>query len=848
MTTVSGGDGGLRAALAHLVACSQEHMDSTMLTSGSMIIGGNGGAGGTAYAPIRLMLSDDLSGQRFGAYELLRRVGKGGMGAVYAARRADEEYRKVVAVKLVKPGMESEEILRRFKQERQLLARLDHPNIARLIDGGTEDGVPYLVMEFVEGTPIDQYCRSRKLTVIERLHLFVTLCSAVQYAHQSLVVHRDIKPPNILVSTEGVPKLLDFGIAKVLNPDPADEQGMTQASERPMTPDYASPEQVRGEPITTASDVYSLGVLFYELLTTEHPLRKAKEKFGFRQAICDSEPTKPSVAVTHIAAADNGLPEGTERLRSQLRGDLDAIALMALRKEPNRRYASVQHMAEDIQKHLQGLPVRAHGDSVSYRTGKFIRRHAASVVAATAIVIALVTSSIVSWSFYREANRERRRAEARFADVRQLARFVLFDFDKIMTSGLTPARKALAEKATEYLDRLEQDRGGDPTIDSELVTGYLKIGDLQGNLWGPNLGDRQAAKASYERALHILDSSKAKDILQETRTRVSLADLLVNNGYLREAIAAYEKARVALETRSTNDRQILLTLFDVQRKLAFAHNQSGNTAAAMAGYERMLELSRKALALDPNSPDARKQSAVAEMRIGEIRARSEGLDAGLPAMRHALGVYESLAASARESAAAQRPVASASGLIGDVLVSGKRFRDAAVYYRKALQVTQALVKSDEHNAQYGRDLLTFMGRLADASARAGDTGVAQYLTREALEILKPRVEKPDAEQFDLQQYAWILATTPCLDLRNGVEAVRYANRLVELTNGRDPRMLDVLALAYSEAGKPEEALRVEEHALSLLPSDNASELRKDLERNRADFLSRTTTSSGLTRR
>ena len=299
---------------------------------------GRGGSAAAATARVRtdrgkrIRYTEDLSGECVGPYELLKRVGKGGMGTVYAARRADQEFRKLVAVKLVKPDMESDEILQRFKHERQVLASLDHPNIARLLDGGTENGVPYLVMEFVEGTAIDIYCKSQGLTLNEKLNLFCTVCSAVQYAHQSLVIHRDLKPANIMVSTDGTPKLLDFGIAKVLNPDLTDQAAMTQASQRPMTPDYASPEQVRGEPVTTTSDVYALGVLLYELLTTVHPLRAAYKAVGLHKAVLETDPDRPSEVVTKL---DGGaLPEAErKRLSMTLRGDLDAIVMMCLRKE-----------------------------------------------------------------------------------------------------------------------------------------------------------------------------------------------------------------------------------------------------------------------------------------------------------------------------------------------------------------------------------------------------------------------------------------------------------------------------------------------------------------------------------
>ena len=349
-------------------------------------------------------------GHRIGPYQFVRRIGRGGMGAVWLATRFDREYRKQVAIKMVKRGMDSQEILRRFRTERQVLANLDHPNIARLIDGGsTPDGLPYLVMEYVEGTPIDQYCERRRCSISERLHLFRAVCSAVHYAHQNLVVHRDIKPSNIMVAG-GIPKLLDFGIAKLLSPDGVTlDLAQTRPEMRPMTLDYASPEQVRGEPITTATDVYSLGVLLFRLLTGKMPYgAKLGSQAAMQHAICEQEPLRPSSLV--LADDSTGVPEATQkmeavsesrdkarkRLRKKLAGDLDNIILMALRKEPHRRYLSVEQFSQDIGRYLEGRPVIARLDTPGYQFAKFVRRNAEGVAAAVVIGVALISIADVS--------------------------------------------------------------------------------------------------------------------------------------------------------------------------------------------------------------------------------------------------------------------------------------------------------------------------------------------------------------------------------------------------------------------------------------------------------------------
>jgi eukaryotic-like serine/threonine-protein kinase len=359
--------------------------------------------------------ADTLIGRHIGAYRIVREVGRGGMGAVYLAERADEQFRKRVAIKLIKPGMDSDAILHRFRSERQILASLDHPHIATLLDAGTtEDGLSYFIMEYVEGQPIDVYCTTHGLSTRERLQLFGLVCAAVQHAHEHQVVHRDLKPSNILVTEAGVPKLLDFGIAKLLTPDNARPAGnLTTVGLRPMTPAFASPEQVRGEPVAPASDVYALGVLLYELLTGRRPYRvEGDTPAQLARAICEQEPEKPSTAVgrrlristTGTEVLSVRTPEWPRNppdreataLRRALAGDLDKIVLMALRKEPSRRYGSVAQFADDLRGHLEGRPVLARRDSLGYQTAKFVTRNKTAVVSAVAGVMVTVAAVAVA--------------------------------------------------------------------------------------------------------------------------------------------------------------------------------------------------------------------------------------------------------------------------------------------------------------------------------------------------------------------------------------------------------------------------------------------------------------------
>lgn len=350
-----------------------------------------------------------LPPQQIGSYRIVRALAHGGMGAVYLAERDDNLYRQKVAIKLIKRGMDTAFVLQRFRAERQILAALAHPNIARLLDGGTTaDGSPYLVMEYIEGVPIDQYCDAHKLSISERLKLFRQVCSAVQFAHQRLVIHRDLKPGNILVTATGEVKLLDFGIAKLLLPDENNVTiDPTATGMRLMTPAYASPEQIREEPVTTASDVYSLGVILYELLTGHRPYQvKGAQTHELLRAVCETDPERPSAVIPRIEEERNAdgttarkvTPEQVSqtregqpsKLRRRLRGDIDNIVLMALRKEPARRYPSVEQLSEDIRRHLEGLPVLAHKATVSYRTQRFMRRHRAAILSASVVALILM--------------------------------------------------------------------------------------------------------------------------------------------------------------------------------------------------------------------------------------------------------------------------------------------------------------------------------------------------------------------------------------------------------------------------------------------------------------------------
>src|SRR5213080_1766213 len=449
------------------------------------------------------------AGELIGSYRIIREIGRGGMGAVYLAERADEQYKKQVAIKLIKRGMDTDSVLRHFRNERQILAGFDHPNIARLFDGGTTDnGLPYFVMEYVEGLPINEYCAAHKISLVERLKLFREVCAAVSYAHRHTVIHRDIKMSNILVTSDGTPKLLDFGIAKILQPGAGPEALMTMTGVRPMTPEYASPEQVRGEPVTTASDVYSLGIVLYELLVGRSPYRfTSRSPLDIAREITDTEPPRPSTVVS------NKNQQSEISNQKLLRGDLDNIALMALRKEPERRYQSVEQLSDDIHRHLGNRPILARKDTVRYRAAKFVQRNKVAVAAALLLLASMVAGLIATtWQAHR-ATVEKARAEKRFNDVRHLAHSVLFDYHDAVKNlpGATAVRERLVKDALAYLDSLNSEAASDPALQRELAAAYERVGDVRGEVYGASIGDMSGALDSYQKALRIREALVAAD-------------------------------------------------------------------------------------------------------------------------------------------------------------------------------------------------------------------------------------------------------------------------------------------------------------------------------------------------
>ncbi len=627
---------------------------------------------------------DELIGSTLGAFTIQSRIASGGMGTVYKAIRSDGQFAQTVAVKVVKRGMDSEEILRRFKTERETLAALDHPNIARLIDGGmTPDGRPFVVMEFVDGVPIDSYCDAKSLGLRDRLALFREVCAGVQAAHQNLVIHRDIKPSNIIVTPQGIPKLLDFGIAKVLSGGTTNQHNATTAdTDRRLTPEYASPEQVDGGPLTTASDVYSLGVVLYELLTGTRPYQfGARTSEEVRRVVCTLVPLPPSQAVTVRASRIRGttaapslaapttatqpplspvdMPKtrgvSSTRLRGLLRGDLDVIVLMALRKEPQRRYVSVEQFSADIGRFLGGMPVQARKDTLGYRASKFVRRHAAAVTLTAAAFVLLSTATTLLYrqsqqlqiqrSALLAANQRLDENLKRLTESRRFLRTVIGGADtanlgpdaklgdvlkdavttlrtappadpltlaaaeqevgqSMMSLGMLDEAKVLLEDAARLYASLPPD--SDARMDSDLSLGELafyqgKYPDAEGRFNVLLKAERaKASQVPTERESAILNNL-GSSVRAQGRTDEAIT---LQREALKATIAALgERSLAAAETRNN---------------LASALLQKGDFAEAATEFAAAYEV-RKAL-LRPNHPllvRCQSNLGLAKLRIGE---------------------------------------------------------------------------------------------------------------------------------------------------------------------------------------------------------------------------------------
>lgn len=660
-----------------------------------------------------------------GPYRIVRRIGSGGMGLVYEAMREDAEFHKRVAIKFVQ-GTDDPAGIDRFRVERQILADLEHPNIARLLDGGTTgDGIPFLVMEYVEGVPIDKFVSEQRLPRADRLKLFVQVSEAVQYAHRHLVIHRDLKPGNILVTADGTPKLLDFGIAKLQTGEAKTDLRTMQA----LTLEYASPEQVLGRTVSTSADIYSLGVLLFFLLTGRLPYSADRSQPAeLVREICEREP----------------IWQQRESDGNAIQGDLKSILAKALSKEPERRYVSVERLASDVRHYLEGLPVSARPDTFSYRAWRFALRRAIPLSLAIAI-LAAVTAGVISTVV------QSRRAERRFYEVRGLAHSFLFDVYDALTGlpGSLPVRRLVASRAQQYLDRLSRDAGTDSALAVELAESYLRLGDVQGAPYSSNLGDTDGALASYRKAEQLLegvgarnrDDAIAKDLLGVVSQKISRVfnrrndpesglvmarravaiceslcrehpgnphyreHLLQAYGYLAEAQEArglkngsLAQLQEALENarKSENPFRVAYALWSVGKQTGDRQYYREALESQLAGLEKVRRRTEHPERLERDLADAL-------ISIAYSRAHCHcDLGQAVRETEEALVMFRRLSAAEPQNAEARFDLANAYESLATVLTEDGQGTDALKAHREALAIYAELYRADPANGESAR--------------------------------------------------------------------------------------------------------------------------------------------------
>jgi len=683
---------------------------------------------------------DNLEGEIIGGYRLIRKLGVGGMGVVFLAEKDDPQFSRPVALKLVRDNLQSRAVFRRFDVERRILNSLEHPNIARLLDGGTSSGgLPYFVMEYVDGVPITEFVKSKNITLEKRLDLFRQVCAAVSFAHTRAVIHRDLKPSNILVTEDGTVKLLDFGIAKILSPDANPDPG-GKTTMWAMTPEYASPEQIRRDNVTTASDIYSLGVILYELLTGTRPYAIDSENLNeIIHAVCEMIPVRPSSA--GLRTNDNG------RL-TKLKGDLDNIILKALRKEPDRRYSSVEAFSDDLRRYLSGLPVSARADTFVYRTGKFVNRHRLAV-AFSLFGVLILTGAIIGniWQA-RRAETERNRAQQRFNDARTLANSFMFELNDEILKGQTQGRELVVTRALEYLDRLAAEAADDASLQRELAVAYLKIGDIQGKPYTPNLGNTGGAIESYRKAAAIMQNlaerdAASADIRRDRATVYMHIGSIQGNrtGESDEAVTVLQKALDIMEPLAladppkAADRRIIA---DIYKALGDAYRTSDERLAA---YNKALELRESLLTEDPANTSDLVAIASLNQRIGTLSGneRTEA-EVNRKILEHfdvSLAIYKKLQDMEPDDVRHRRNVADMTAIRIGVLANLGDKPAVVDSFNQAMKIFEPLAAADPRNAEAQLDLAYTHQLLCRALIKLNDRMSGIDSCRRGLSIAEP---------------------------------------------------------------------------------------------------------------
>jgi serine/threonine protein kinase/tetratricopeptide (TPR) repeat protein len=645
--------------------------------------------------------------ETIGPYRVVKEIGRGGMGVVYLGERADGQYRKQVAIKLITAAHPDAQTGRRFERERQILAQLEHPGIARLLDGGSAaGGQPYFIMEYVGGLPLLEFCRRGALGVNERLLLFLQVADAVGYAHRRLIVHRDLKPGNILVTPEGQAKLLDFGLGQMIGGNgPGDD--ITQAGPAPMTPAYASPEQVRGETYTVAGDVYSLGVILFELLAGRRPYRATTTYLDLARAICDEE--APPLAEAVGSAVPNAAA-----LRRRLRGDLETIVAKALEKDPPRRYPTVDEFAADIRRFQEGRPVAARKPTLRYRAARLAARHRVAVPAGALALLLIAGFAAFGWW-------EARRSERRFNQVRGLAHAVMFDlYDAIAPlPGSTAARALLARRALEYLENLSQEAGGNRSLEHEVALGYERIGEVEGDLAESSLGRVPAALESLRRATAILerlavDAPGDQGLRHDyVRASIDLARAYGDAGQFDARIAQARRAVQIAEAAARAQPDNTVAVSDLEAALAGLADSVTDQKRypeAIALRERVQSLASRVATLT-GTPESQRSLAVAEKRLAALYGVTKRMDDCRREYEMARSIDEQRCARNPQDMRAKIDLSYDYSDLGWTAANMNRLDDALEFHRRALELRQQAAQADPQDFRAASAVAASMRRI-----------------------------------------------------------------------------------------------------------------------------------------
>lgn len=807
----------------------------------------------------------------FGAYRAVELIGRGGMSSVYLARRADGQFEQTVALKIMAGYLTGPEFLRRFEIERQLLATLNHNNITRLLDGGVSSaGDPFLITEYVDGQPIDRWCDNRKLDVRARLKLFLQVCDAVDYAHRNLIVHRDLKPANILVNSEGQAKLLDFGTASLLGSD----ANATMTGTRMLTPRYASPEQLRGERANTATDVFSLGVVLYELLCGAWPFGNPDSVLNeLNRAMGTVQAAPPFTVITDDSAQRRSAPR--EQLRRVLKGDLSAIVLKALQQEAGSRYESVRQFATDIGDFLDGRPVLARPQTVFYRAGKFIRRRWLPVAAAAVFVLGLSGATFVAF-------RQARIAQTRYSDLRSLTTSLLFELKDAINDvpGSTPAQKILVTRVVGSLDTLARQSAHDPRLQLDLAEGYRQLGELQGSPYGQNLGDAQGALANLAKARSLAQQQLAADpkglasLHAAALVERTTGEVYFGIGQSKDAISHLESAATLAERMvgsSPSEAAIpeLLEAAIIYQVLGDVYGQPGTAslddpARAAAQYRRSTELDEAMVRKDPTMFRARRGVAINRLKLGDL-VRFGDPEAALAEYQKALITFDSLPPDELKRPVNQRLRLQFLRKIGEterdlqqwteaksdlnrcqaffeerlaadpddkqakydlvvILEAVMRFHELEGNMEQARQVSERmvalmddLVRNEPANETWHMSRGYYRYKLGTELARLGRKDRATVTGTQALSELERVADPSNATPQALQLAAEAFARIEPRELRSRERALGYAERFAKLKPARDPAALYLFAFAQNAKGGDKEAIETAHRALALLP-------------------------------